>query len=68
MPDKDVTPVSLESPDTAILIALLEAIPDMVYFKDLEGRYVRISRSHAKILGLDDPGEAIGRTVSASLP
>jgi sigma-B regulation protein RsbU (phosphoserine phosphatase) len=60
---EDDNPVSLERRDLAILDVLLETLPDLIYFKDLVGRYVRISRSHASILGLREPSEAIGRTV-----
>ena len=42
--------------------ALLEAIPDHVYFKDRESRFIRNSRSHARFVGLDDPAQMIGKT------
>lgn len=64
MSSKDDSPASLERRDSAILDVLMETLPDLIYFKDLEGRYIRISRSHARILGLDDPAEAVGRTVA----
>ncbi|HUG12597.1 MAG TPA: PAS domain-containing protein, partial [Opitutaceae bacterium] len=60
---EDDNPVSLDRRDVAILDVLLETLPDLIYFKDLEGRYVRISRSHARILGLKEPADAIGVTV-----
>lgn len=41
---------------------LLEHIPDRVYFKDLESRYLRINRSMAALIGLQDPIEATGRS------
>jgi len=43
-----------------LLDAFLEHIPDRVYFKDLESRFLRISRSKALTLGLERPEEAIG--------
>jgi phosphoserine phosphatase RsbU/P len=61
---EDDNSASLERRDSAILDVLMETLPDLIYFKDLEGRYIRISRSHARILGLDDPADAIGRTVA----
>lgn len=64
MSSKDESPASLERRDSAILDVLMETLPDLIYFKDREGRYVRISRSHARILGLDDPLGAVGRTVA----
>ena len=45
-----------------LLRAFLEHIPDGVYFKDRESRFVRISRSLAVRFGLSDPAEAINKT------
>ncbi len=45
-----------------LLRAFLEHIPDGVYFKDRESRFVRISRSLAVRFGLSDPVEAINKT------
>ena len=42
--------------------AFLEHIPAGVYFKDLESRFVRISRSLAARFGLKDPDLAISKT------
>src|SRR5436190_23227993 len=49
--------------DDAILFrGLLDQIPDAVYFKDLQGRYVGVNRAFAGWLGLQDPDEAAGKT------
>lgn len=45
-----------------LLRAFLEHVPDGVYFKDRESRFVRISRSLAVRFGLTDPVEAINKT------
>ena len=44
------------------LTALMDNIPDHIYFKDIEGRFTMISHSMAQACGLDDAAEAIGRT------
>ncbi len=45
-----------------LLHALMDNIPDKIFFKDAEGRFVRINRAHAASLGLKDPAEAVGKT------
>jgi len=45
-----------------LLDAFLEYIPDKVYFKDIESRFVRISRSKAEAWGLAHPSEALHKT------
>lgn len=47
-----------------LLNAFLEHIPDSVYFKDLDSRFVRISRSLATHCGLSDPEQAVNKTDS----
>jgi PAS domain S-box-containing protein len=48
--------------DEDLLRVFLEHIPDGVYFKDRESRFVRVSRSLAARFGLSDPVEAINKT------
>lgn len=45
-----------------MLDAFLEYIPDKVYFKDLDSRFVRISRSKANAWGLAHPSDALNKT------
>jgi len=45
-----------------LLKAFLEHIPDGVYFKDRDSRFVQISRSLAARFGLKDPADAIDKT------
>jgi PAS domain S-box-containing protein len=47
-----------------LLDAFLGYIPDHVYFKDLDSRFVRASRSQAKQFGLSDPAELVNKSDS----
>ncbi|RJP67078.1 MAG: PAS domain-containing sensor histidine kinase [Ignavibacteriales bacterium] len=38
---------------------LMDNIPDTIYFKDKESRFVKINKAQAKLLGLNSPDEAI---------
>jgi PAS domain S-box-containing protein len=37
-------------------------MPDHIYFKDEQSRFIRSSRSQARALGLSDPAEIVGRS------
>ena len=45
-----------------LLRALMDHVPDHVYFKDLDSRLIRISRAQARTFGLSDPAQAVGKT------
>ena len=45
-----------------LLKALMENIRGYIYFKDREGRFIRIGGQYARFLGLRDAAEAIGKT------
>jgi diguanylate cyclase (GGDEF)-like protein/PAS domain S-box-containing protein len=48
--------------DRYLLDALLENTPDNIYFKDSESRFIRISDSLARWMGLNEATEAIGKS------
>jgi two-component system sensor histidine kinase/response regulator len=45
-----------------LLDNLMKNIPDNIYFKDAQGRYLRINPAKAKRSGLSDAGDAIGKS------
>ncbi len=45
-----------------LLRGLLNNIPDRIYFKDVESRFLRCSHSMALRLGVNDPKEVLGKT------
>ena len=52
------------SREHALLSALLDGIPDFIYFKDTESRVTLINKALAARFGLGHPKEAIGKTDS----
>ncbi|HRX81299.1 MAG TPA: PAS domain S-box protein, partial [Pirellulaceae bacterium] len=45
-----------------LLNSLVENIPDPIFFKDRDSRFIRVNRTMARDVGADDPAELIGKT------
>jgi two-component system cell cycle sensor histidine kinase/response regulator CckA len=50
------------SQERSLLMALMHNVPDNIYFKDRDSRFIRISDAHARMFGLSDPAQAVGQT------
>ncbi|HUG12214.1 MAG TPA: PAS domain S-box protein [Opitutaceae bacterium] len=48
--------------DQLLFTGLINTMPDFIYFKDRESRFVRINATLARHFGLRDPQEAVGKT------
>ena len=54
--------IRLKVSDRDLLKHLLNHVPEYVYFKDMESRFIRVSKSLVKSFGYDDPSIAVGKT------
>jgi two-component system, sensor histidine kinase and response regulator len=50
------------SKEQALLGALMDNLPDKIYFKDLQSRFIRINRDLARHIKIESPAEAEGKT------
>ncbi len=48
--------------ERALMAVLMDTIPDRIYFKDSDSRFVLINKALAAVLGMSDPAQAFGRT------
>jgi PAS domain S-box-containing protein len=48
--------------EQSLVETLMDAIPDHIYFKDRESRFIRVNKAMAAIFKLKDPADAIGKT------
>jgi PAS domain S-box-containing protein len=45
-----------------LLRALMENIPDLIYFKDRQSRFTKVNQAHARNLGARDSAECVGKS------
>jgi two-component system, sensor histidine kinase and response regulator len=45
-----------------LLHAIMDNLPDNIYFKDIASRFIRINKALTTYFGLNDPAQAIGKT------
>lgn len=48
--------------NSMLLSALVDHMPDQIYFKDKDSRFIRINQAQAQHLHIDHPDDAIGKT------
>ncbi len=48
--------------DSAILRVLMDTIPDRIYFKDLQSRFVRVNQAYAKWHGIGSADDVAGKS------
>ena len=41
---------------------LMDTLPDHIYFKDKESRFIAVNRATAAVLGLENPADVLGKT------
>ena len=45
-----------------LLKTLMDSLPDHIYFKDRESRFIAVNRAMAALFGLEDPADVLGKT------
>jgi two-component system, chemotaxis family, CheB/CheR fusion protein len=51
-----------------LLNGLMDSVPDLIYFKDASGHFVRVNKAVSQRLGIADPNEAVGKTAEQFRP
>ena len=65
--DRDITEKKLSEEviqnERNQLRTLIDALPDLIFFKDLEGKYILNNNAHLEFIGIKNQSEAYGKTV-----
>jgi PAS domain S-box-containing protein len=48
--------------DQKLLQVLMDSIPDTIYFKDVDSRFIKVNKAQSDLLGLNNADEIIGKT------
>jgi len=48
--------------EQSLMIALMDTVPDHIYFKDHKSRFFRNNRAHVLSFGLSDPNQMVGKS------
>jgi PAS domain S-box-containing protein len=59
--ERDRVEAALEG-ERRLMRALMDNLPAQIYFKDRDSRFVRVNKAQARLFGLGDPEEAVGKT------
>ena len=63
---RDVTDKHLEfiasQHERDLMHSMMDSVPDQIFFKDINSRFIRINTSLAKRYGLESPAQAIGKS------
>ena len=63
---KDITGIKLIKKELeqerSLIDALINNLTDYIYIKDREGKFLKINKSQASLLGLNDPEEVLGKS------
>jgi len=54
--------------DRDLLFALIDNLPDLIFAKDIEHRYILTNNAHSRFLGASEPGAVIGKTAFDFFP
>ena len=60
--DERVEPRETVIPEQLLLSTLMDNVPDHIYFKDVDSRFVMINRAMAEWFKLGEPEEAVGKS------
>ncbi|HEY4787983.1 MAG TPA: ATP-binding protein, partial [Bacteroidales bacterium] len=51
-----------------VLQAIIDNVPDLIYIKDRQGRFIRVNKSLARAVNISNPEDLIGKTVFDIFP